>query len=91
MTTPTTEAGRRLLDAAHTVDNPYLGILPNDFMRDAVLAIEAEARADLAAVLRDCERTLEALARDELPTGSRTLIVATLRGIRLAIREDPAA
>jgi len=47
---PRTEAGRRLLDAAQTVDNPYLGIqLPDTFLRDAILDIEAEAALPVPA------------------------------------------
>ena len=42
MSEPRTEAGKRLLDAARTIDNPYLGHhLPDTFLRDAILAIEA--------------------------------------------------
>jgi hypothetical protein len=63
--TPTTGAGRKLLDAWRLVDEhgPPNAVV----MRDAILAIEAEALAPLVDALRAADELSEAL----LPSGCR--------------------
>jgi hypothetical protein len=86
MTEPTTEAGRRLLDAGNGED----AIMPDDWL-GAILAIEAEARADFAARLREAVKALPSMPMvvgpwDNAGTADAVLLPAVLAAIEEAAK-----